>query len=403
MPRSLVVLSLFALACETEPVDTDVETSTGRPSKRGEVIAIPDAESGSIVIFGGNDGPIVSQIPKAQFRNDTWIFKPDVGWIEVEADTHPSRRGRYAAANDGQGHMMLFGGRFRKKDTTGNYDLMNDLWAFDFDARTWEELDDGEGDAPDPRYYPAGAYDASAGRFYIWGGATNRDPLAIQPSNDLWSWSAEEGWLEHTPTGDEPSRRMFFGDTYDSKRNRLIVFAGQRGDFSSLAFQDLYALDLDDFTWEQLHDGTGMAPSTRMHGAIQYDEVRDRYLLFGGHTDIGDANDIWSFDPEANEWSLISQGDSFTGDGLGCNGNPSDVPDNYVDQDLDAPERRHRGMHAMFGDSLWIFGGMHAECSDYLDDTWRYELEAGVWTEIIEARTGESCARRGDACTCLCF
>jgi hypothetical protein len=54
-------------------------------------------------------------------------------------------------------------------------------------------------------------------------------------------------------------------------------------------------------------------------------------------------------------------------------------------------------------DSLWVFGGMHAECSDHLDDTWRFDLETAEWSELIEARTGESCARRGDDCACLCI
>jgi len=88
---------------------------------------------------------------------------------------------------------------------------------------------------------------------------------------------------------------------------------------------------------------------------------------------------------------------------LGCAGNPSDVPENYVDQDLSAPERRHRGMFTLMHDSLWVFGGMHAECSDHLDDTWRYPLSGGDWTELIESRSGESCLRRDDDCECLCY
>ena len=53
--------------------------------------------------------------------------------------------------------------------------------------------------------------------------------------------------------------------------------------------------------------------------------------------------------------------------------------------------------------SIWIFGGMHAECSAHLDDTWRYPLGGGDWTELIEARSGESCLRRDDDCECLCY
>ena len=83
--------------------------------------------------------------------------------------------------------------------------------------------------------------------------------------------------------------------------------------------------------------------------------------------------------------------------------NASEVPADYVDQDLTAPERRHRGMFTVLHNSLWVFGGMHAECSDHLDDTWRFGLDGDDWVELIEARTGESCARQAADCECLCY
>ena len=177
------------------------------------------------------------------------------------------------------------------------------------------------------------------------------------------------------------------------------------GDFQSMAYNDFYALDFDDFDWDRLHNGSsdGDAPSTRMHPAVAYDADRDRYLAFGGHTDIGDANDLWAFDRGEKTWELIYEGDVFDQTVLGCLDNESEVPADYVDPDLSAPERRHRGMHGFLYDNLWVFGGMHAECSDHLDDTWRYELSTDTWHEVIEARTGESCARRNDDCACLCL
>jgi hypothetical protein len=144
-----------------------------------------------------------------------------------------------------------------------------------------------------------------------------------------------------------------------------------------------------------------------MHPGLVYDPIRGNYLLFGGHTDIGDANDLWAFDPGDKVWDLVLQGDSFSGEPLGCGlgdlFNPSEVPANYVEQDLNVLERRHRGMQAVLYDNIWVFGGMHAECSNQLDDTWRYSIEDGVWSELIPARTGESCLRRSEDCECLCL
>ena len=229
---------------------------------------------------------------------------------------------------------------------------------------------------------------------------TNASPMVIDVNMEFWKWTESGGWEELAQSGNIPSQRTFLGEAYDPVRKRIILFAGQVGDYWSYAYNDTYALDVETGEWTQLNSGDG--PSTRMHPHALYDAARDRYILFGGHTDIGDGNDLWSMNPDTGEWTLFREADSFTGEGLGCNGNPSDVPTDYVSQDLTAPERRHRGMFTLLHDNLWIYGGMHSECSDHLDDTWRYPL-AEEWTQLIEARTGESCARKDADCACLCY
>ena len=236
---------------------------------------------------------------------------------------------------------------------------------------------------------------------YVYGGMVNADPMVIEVNQELWRFKCGE-WEQLSTSGDVPSQRTFLSELWDSQRRRLVIFAGQVGNYWDYAYNEAYALDMDSLEWVQLNDGSD-APSTRMHPHMTYDTERDRYLMFGGHTDIGDGNDLWEMDPDSGDWTLIREADTFTGERLGCNGNESDVPANYVDQDLSAPERRHRGMFTLMHDSLWIFGGMHAECSDHLDDTWRYPLQDGDWTELIEARAGESCARSDDDCVCLCY
>jgi hypothetical protein len=386
------------------PDDLDAITSDVRPDKRSEIRTVAYEPANSILVFGGNDGPIVDQIPMASFRKDTWIFEPGTGWTEVTGPS-PSKRSRYALTLDEAGHRaLLFGGRFRESDQGGNYTLHNDLWAFDFETRAWTELDDGSSsDDPPPRYYANGAWDAETGILYEWGGNVNVDPLAFEVTSDLFAWDGET-WDQLETTGDAPSSRSFLGSLHDTKRNKLVVFGGQIGDLFSQAYNDTYALDLDTLKWTQLHDGeTTPVPSTRMHAGFAYDAPRDRYLLFGGHTDLGDMNDLWAMDPESHVWSRVYIADTFNDVPLGCLGNPREVPADYVDMDLSAPERRHLGMFALMYDSAWIFGGMHAECSEHLDDTWRYDLLGDSWHELVEARTGESCLRRQDDCECLCL
>jgi hypothetical protein len=402
---SATILFSLLLACSDKSADTgtspdlDSILSSARPSRRSEVYGVADEASNSIMVFGGNEGPIVDQRPKAVYLEETWVFEPGDGWTEVDEEM-PSARARYGAAYDETGRRaLLFGGRYRDEGADGSYDLFDELWAFDFQTREWSLVDAGGG--PSPRFYSSLAWDDQEQALYLFGGMTNPDPMVIVVSEELWRFKDGQ-WEQLQSGGDVPSTRTFLGEVWDPERRRLVLFGGQVGDYWSYAYNETYALDVDSLEWSELNAGSG-APSTRMHAQMTYDKTRDRYLLFGGHTDIGDGNDLWSMDPGSGSWSLLRDADSFTGNGLGCLGNSSEVPADYVDQDLSAPERRHRGMFSLMHDSLWIFGGMHAECSDHLDDTWRYSLDGGDWTELIEARTGESCARQDADCECLCY
>jgi hypothetical protein len=403
-----LVLALF-VGCKADSTDdsdpgvgdlNNISTSE-RPSKRSEILAAANESSNEIMIFGGNDGPVVNQIPTARFLNETWIFEPGYGWTEIATEEQPKKRGRYAMSMDQAGNRALFfGGRFRREGESGAYEIFDDLWEFSFDTHEWTLLDEGGG--PAARYYPASGYDEESGTFYIWGGNLNSDPLNFIRGTDLWSYKDGQ-WTEIPTSGEQPDpMRVFFGSTFDTKRKRIILFGGHPGDFVSQAFKETYALDVETGVWERLHGGV-QAPSTRMHAHLTYDEAEDRYLLFGGHTDVGDQNDLWWFDTTENRWNELHIADVLNSTGLGCMGNSSEVPADYVTQDLSAPERRHRGMFAMMHDNLWIYGGIHAECSDQVNDTWRYDLAEGQWHELIESTTGESCARRGDDCQCLCL
>jgi len=407
MVRRTAILFLALAGCggggSSAPPTPDAGISNDiRPGKRSDIAALGDPATGSIMVFGGNDGPIVDQIPKAEYLGDTWRFDPDQGWTDVSGDTAPSARGRYAVSSDPAGRVLIYGGRWRQAGTSGNYTLYSDLWAFDTATNGWSEVDPGTTGAPSPRYYAVSAYDSDAGRLFVYGGDTNPSALTINPSQEVWSYGGG-AWQQESPTGTVPApARLYMAYTYDSQRNRLVVFGGQVGDFVSPGLNDLYALDLSSMTWSQLHDGTGTAPAGRFSAMMSYDAARDRYLVFGGHADPGVANDLWAFDPTAGSWSELATGDTFTGGALGCGGNAAEIPADYVNQDLTAPERRSGGMFAVVGDSVWLFGGV-SDCSDHLDDTWRYDLVADSWSQVIEARSAESCARRNDSCTCLCL
>jgi len=296
--------------------------------------------------------------------------------------------------------MLVFGGRYRESGKSGNYTLYNDLWAFDFSARTWEKLSDGSG-GPRPRYFSTAAYDAASETFYVYGGGPNPNALAIEVATDLWSFK-NGVWKEIPVSGPAPSpSRLFLGYTHDTKRNQLIIYGGQLGDFVTAANRELYALDLATGVWTLLDDGAS-GPEGRFSALMTYDVDGDRYLMMGGHADLGVANDLWAYDRAAGSWTQLYVGDTFTGKSLGCLGNPREIPKDYIVQDANGPERRSGGFLGYTNGKVWLFGG-ESDCSDHLDDTWNFDLTSREWTEVRSATSGESCLRKNDDCQCLCI
>lgn len=381
-------------------VDAGGLSNTTSPPKRSDIHGAIDPDTGVFAVFGGDDGPIVNQIPMANYLADTWLFEPGEGWTEVSG-AGPSARGRHAVAYDSAGNrMLIFGGRFRASGGSGDYTLYNDLWAFDFSARTWEQLSDGTG-GPAARYFSTAAYDAATETFYVYGGDTNPSALGITLATDVWSFS-NGTWSEVPVSGQAPDpSRLFMAYTHDTSRNALIAYGGQIGDFVSAANRDLYSLDLATGSWTRLNDGTS-GPSGRFSSLMTYDADGDRYLMLGGHADLGVTNDLWAYDRNADSWTRLYTGDTFTGGALGCLGNPQEIPKGYVSEDASGPERRSGGFLGYADGSVWLYGG-ESDCSDHLDDTWHFHLGSSAWTEVLEATSGESCLRQNNDCQCLCI
>ena len=270
-----------------------------RPGKRSDVSTVADPGTGTLVLFGGDDGAIIAQMPSPNYLGDTWVLDPTSGWTEVTS-AGPPARGRYAVAHHPAGQMWMFGGR----SGIGSAALFADLWSFDFQSQTWSQLSDGTS-GPASRWLSAAAYDAEGERLIVYGGARSAAPL--EGLTDIWSFDGST-WSQLTATGTAPSPRAYVAYTHDTSRNRLIIYAGLESILAS-GFTDLYALDLGTMTWSLLHDGVG-GPSARFWSTKSYDAATERYLVFGCHVDPGVDNDGWSLDPTGKTSNRLSIGDT---------------------------------------------------------------------------------------------
>lgn len=390
------------VAC-AQPADPPCDGSDVFPPPMNEHAAGYFPGRKEMIVFGGNTAiPIECGFPDWSFLDTTWIFYDYANecgaWTQV-AGPGPSARGRHAAAAGGD-TFYVFGGRFRATGASGAYTVLDDLWAFDASTRTWREIETASG--PSGRYNSSLAWDPEAERLYLFGGNAATSGAAPTPLDDLWVFdAATEAWREIEAT-DGPSARLWHASVFDTQRGRLVVYGGaDEGAFSAETsyFADLWTFDPVTSTWTRHIQGGADDPPGRFWSQLVYDAGADRYVLFGGHdaTSLGNLNDTWVFDPEADTFERLREGDTFNAPARGF----CDFPPDFTIVDLASPERRNAGSFVYSescGHSLLFAGKTDCGASN---DLWR--LDGDAWEVEFSSGTGEVCLRSGAAdCTNLC-
>jgi hypothetical protein len=372
---------------------------------RADVAAGYDPGAKKIVSFGGDDGPEVATVLHPHYHADTWLYDLATGDWTMSAATGPPKRGRAAAAMDVTHHKLLVAlGRDRADNAPGQtpYTLLTDTWSYDVAGDAWTPL--MPTGTPPGRAAPSTVYDAGSDRLVMFGGnlGASFDAFAgFMPTSETWQLKAGAAWSKVATKGPTPTARYLAATALDGANHRMIVIGGccdNMGNFLS----DVWSLDLASDTWSKLLDG-GLDLSGRLGAMAALDPTSQAssVIVFGGHDpfSLGNVNDTWSLALGARPgWTSIAMGDAGDNTMLGCAGNQSEQPFNFVMPDLASPERRERGTLLAVEGGAILFGG-EGDCAQ-LDDTWR--IAGGAWTRLIRAAHGDSCMRRGDQCTCLC-
>jgi len=382
----------------------------GRPPIRTEMEGVWDEANQRMIIFGGNSA-ISEQCAFAtpggtDYKDDTWAYHARCGTWEEITGAGPSARARHMFALDKAGNRMLvWGGRYRA-GTSGNYVQYNDLWAFDFANDSWSEIT--QTNAPTARVNAGFVVNEEGTKAYLFGGNLSLSGASYNATNELWELDlGTNTWTQLNPTGTAPSDRLFVAMVFDAGRNRLVTTGG--GDNSAFFndaqyFDDMWAYNIADNSWELLNAGGAGTPEGRFWGSMVYDVENDVYVMFGGHDDaqLGNSNDIWSFDPNTNDWLVLQQGDTYNRPAFGV----CDFPPDFSNVDEEAPERRNS--HAMVyasGECPQIIVSMGKTDCGAVDDVFRWVVDDRVWEEVIPAQRGEMCLRSdtGFDCTEMCL
>jgi hypothetical protein len=144
--------------------------SSGPGVRWGETMAY-DAATGTVVMFGGAEGPPGRSIP----LNDTWTWDGTT-WTQQNPEDAPAGRWAAAMAYDAAtGTAVLFGG-------DNQLELFADTWAWD--GTTWTKQTKRAAPQPYSREFAAMAYDAATGTAVLFGG----EYPGVRVFPDTWTW-----------------------------------------------------------------------------------------------------------------------------------------------------------------------------------------------------------------------
>jgi hypothetical protein len=236
------------------------------------------------------------------------------------------------------------------------------------------------------------AFDPVHDRFISFGGLELCGRFSYCPHARTWELDLEPSpvWTELMPTGRVPAPRADGRGTYDTTRDRMLVFSGSGS-------SDTWALSLSGSpAWDSLAVGTGPLPSA---GAwpLAYDRVADQLVVT---EDTGQAwllpmtpGASWQHVPPAggpttgNQGALVfdplSARSIYYGGGSGetwaiINGPPPSWTR------LDAPPPGRLWSNAVYDagrDGGIVFGGLEFWSATYLNDLWLRPLAAGnAWS-----------------------
>ena len=161
---------------------------------------------------------------------------------------------------------------------------------------------------------------------YVFGGVGNTEsrfpttPTGLHNDIAVYNPNTDPatGWRVVKTSGVKPAPRAWTAGGYDPVTHSLLVFGGYRlgpdqgpdtpGSelFGPTNYtNDLWSLNLDTFTWTQLHP-QGPLPSPRDNVAAFFDTAHGWLVAFGGEQSDSVKNDLWYYTPSQNRWTQVA-------------------------------------------------------------------------------------------------
>lgn len=163
-----------------------------------------------------------------------------------------------------------------------------------------------------------------------------------------------QGWEKLVTTGNITPRSNASA-IYVSSEHKLYVFGGVTNSGNT---NELWSLDLNTKIWTQVPSNSTAVPGTRITHVCMFDSVQNRMLLWSGQGDVL-YNDVWAFNFKDSTWQKLFE-----------DGNVSGAPlKRYGTATVFDPQNRN----------IINFAGFTT--SGRFDDTWTFQVDSKTWAD----------------------
>ena len=290
----------------------------------------PSARSGRTLTFLEHLGKAL--LFSNTSSNDTWEWNGS-SWTQLSPATSPPIRIGAALVYDPNRRVsVLFGG--------GVLAPTDETW--EWIGTNWAQKNPVQ--RPIPRSDHAMVFDPIRQRVVLFGGLDNRFGRFL---DDTWTWDGTD-WTQ-VATGNPPGRYQH-AMAFDEARGVVVLFGGGS---SQTLFNDTW--EWDGTVWRDVTRFP--APRSRVGHAMAYHAVRQRVILFAGHTMFGGGvvDETWEWNGVSRTWVPLF---------------PLSTP---------GPKWLHGMVYDRWRSRMIVFGGYN-NFAPVTDETWTFsEIPLTAW------------------------
>lgn len=222
-----------------------------------------------------------------------WVLGSGKDWRLLKVQTTGPCLSSAMAWDSAREVLVLHSGHNR------NWDMLSETWEWAPGAKEWSRVVNNQEKNPGKRNSHTMVWDSKKERMILFGGNRGEHYL-----NDTWVYDSKSRvWAQLQTTANPPGRSQH-GMVYEPQRDEILLFGGRS--FGSQPQHDTWALDLGRLKWNLLAKPNGTPqPQARDHVQMARDPLSGITVLRTHSLGNGLPDETWHFDQESRSWIRV--------------------------------------------------------------------------------------------------